>query len=98
MTDGQLRQTFLRSFPALIVLDHDVDRIDAAEVLSVAMFLPIRGPRNANRRDAVMPKGVDVGFALDQDHMSGIPRLGESVQPIELRLRSCLPAEAITVQ
>ena len=80
MSDGRLRQPFLDRFPALVGLDDDINCVDAVEVPSVAILLPIRSSRNAERRESIVPEGMNVAFPFDQGDMSGVSCFGPEIE------------------
>src|SRR5215207_4899422 len=98
MPDGRLRKPLPHGLAAAVRLDHDIDRLNPVEVLRVPVLPPVVRTRNADSRDTVVPEGVNVGLAFDQDDGTGIPRLGETIEPVELRLRTCLPTEAVALK
>ena len=75
MTNSRLGEPLSHRLAALVGLYDDVDLLDAVEMLSVPILVPVGGARQAKGRDAVMPKSVKVGLALNQHDVAGIPRL-----------------------
>src|SRR4051812_14403951 len=64
-------------------------------MLGVAVLVPVRRARQTNGRDAVMPKSMNVAFALNQNNLASFARLLDSVQAIETDLRAAFPAEPV---
>ena len=98
MPDGRLRQPFSDRVATAIWLDHNIDFLNADKVLGVPVFTPVRRAGDAKRRDAVAPERLNVELALNQDDLTGVAGIAETVEAVELRLRAGLPTKAVAFQ
>src|SRR4051812_16003307 len=98
MSDGRLSNPLAHRFAAAIRLNDHVDLVDALEVRRIAIFAPMSCAGNTQRRDAVVPERVNVRLALDQDHLPSVSRFVETVQSIQLRLRTGLPTKPVALK
>ena len=86
---------FPHRLAALVGLYDDVDSLDPVKMLNVATLVPVGGARQAKGRDAMMPKGVNVALALDQNNSASLARLLDSVEAVEADLGAAFPTEPV---
>src|SRR5262245_42804085 len=98
MPDRRTRQPFFYGVATVIRLDDNVNRLNPVQVRSVALLTPVWRAGYAKGRNPVEPKGVAVGFALDQDDLAPLLRLGKTVEAVQARLGPRLPTKAVTVE
>jgi hypothetical protein len=81
-----------------IRLDDDVDCLEPIEVPHVAVFPPVSGTRDAERGNPVVPKGVTIRFALNQDDLARLLHIGKTTEAVEAGLGSRFPTKAVTIE
>ena len=62
--------------------------LDAVEMMRVAIFAPVSRTWQAKRRDTVLPQGMAVALAFDDDDIVRRSRLAKLPQAVQAELRA----------
>ena len=82
----------------MIRLYYDVDHLNTIQMKSIAIFAPISGTGDTERRNSMVPKRVAVRLSFDYYYMASLLSLVQPVKTVEAGLCARLPAEAITYE
>jgi hypothetical protein len=94
LVQGGVREALPERLSAPVGLHDGVDLLHGGKLIC-PLVAPVARTREAKRRQAVMPEGVAVALALDQEDVAGLLNLFEPPEAVEGRLRALAPSEAV---